>query len=211
MTTSFPQPPAMTPVQATRPDAAAVTGVPRPAARSIPLWKPNPRGPNGEVTGARTGHASLIGHSGSCVDSSEPIVCGPATPSGAPPAQRWYRTRAALTCDSKTPVNSAEGKPCQARRNCSSATSQPESPTRSVRAPSSYFPQVPRAARAFRPATGLACIPALFCRPATACSVAGPSSPSTGPTYRPCRTRPTCRAATRALPMACARPAATSA
>src|SRR5439155_1123744 len=34
MTTSFPQPPAMTPAQATRPDAAAVTGVPRPGAES---------------------------------------------------------------------------------------------------------------------------------------------------------------------------------
>ena len=52
-----------------------------------PAVEAEPRGPNGELTGAWRGHASrIVGQSGSGVDLSKTMVRRPATPSASAPA-----------------------------------------------------------------------------------------------------------------------------
>ena len=63
-TTRFPYPLVVGPAKVTRPTAAACTGVPVAAGRSMPGWKPAPRGPKRSPTATRSGHASGSGHVG---------------------------------------------------------------------------------------------------------------------------------------------------
>ena len=131
MTTALPNAP-RGPAHVTSPDPAASTAVPAPTMKSTPAWKASPRGPKPSPTGASTGARSLIGLVGIGLVRAAAIVSGPASPICGSPRKRWKRVTAAASRLPYAPSNGPEGKPCHARRNWSSATSQPD---RAVRQP----------------------------------------------------------------------------
>ncbi len=95
-------------------------------------------------------------------------------PADGSPAQAWKRSSAPSSSGPNAPSNCPDGKPCQARRYWSSATSQPLMPWASVRLPSEGSPQAPRAARTSSP-------PVRWRSARTAASVPGPGRPSIVP------------------------------
>ncbi len=108
------------------------------------------------------------------------MVPAPAMPSRWRLAQRWKRMTAAFVWPPKPPSIEADGKPCQASRNCNWATSNPVDPESSARDPSRAGP----AARARRASAGR-----------------GPRRPNAGPPLKRADSRPragTCEAVDRA-------------
>ena len=134
MTTALPNDP-RGPAHVTSPDPAASTAVPAPTMKSTPAWNASPRGPKPSPTGASTGARSLIGLVGIGLVRAAAIVSGPASPICGSPRKRWKRVTAAANRLPYAPSNGPEGKPCHARRNWSSATSQPDRAVRQPAAP----------------------------------------------------------------------------